>query len=518
MEKKENLIEARQSRFATRHPELLAAAAQHWMAMGRFRNDRERCKRYCYGRQWDDLIEVDGQRMKEEDYIRSQGNVPLKNNLIRRLVRSVLGVFRNQYAYPSPEKLEIPVDMPGQQEFYGRLLLNADRNRLEELHARTMEEFLISGLAVHRKSLGAYKDGASVMSPIGTRTTYVAPDAFFVDSSSRDFRGWDARMIGQLHDLDFPTLCASLARSREDALKLREIYGEAIGSDSTSVYFRSCAGLPAAGGTFGAEESASARDFFRPSGPGLCRVIELWTRESAERYRVHDRETGSVFKIEAGDYDRFRSEHEEDIFSGRKVMHWIIEDVWRYHYLSPEGHVLTEGISPIPGGGHPFVWKAYPFIDGEIHSFVADVIDQQRHTNRLITLYDWVIRSSAKGVLLFPESALPDDVDIDAISDEWSRFNGVILFRPKAGMPLPQQVSGGASQAGITDLLNIQLKMFEDVSGVNGALEGKLNSGAVSGTLYTQQTRQAMTALLDILESYNAFILEGARLDVRLAL
>ena len=146
----------------------------------------------------------------------------------------------------------------------------------------------------------------------------------------------------------------------------------------------------------------------------------------------------------------------------------------------------------------------------------ADIIDQQRHANRLITLYDWVIRSSAKGVLLFPESALPDDVEIDDISDEWSRFNGVILFRPKAGMPLPQQVSGGASQAGITDLLNIQLKMLEDVSGVNGALEGKLTNSNVSGSLFNQQTRQAMTALLDILESYDSFILEGARLDLRL--
>ena len=58
--------------------------------------------------------------------------------------------------------------------------------------------------------------------------------------------------------------------------------------------------------------------------------------------------------------------------------------------------------------------------------------------------------------------------------------------------------------------------MFEDVSGVNGAIEGKLTSGAVSGALYDRQTRQAMTALLDILESYNSFVLEGALLDARL--
>ena len=34
--------------------------------------------------------------MSEEDYIRMQGNIPLKNNLIRRLVKTVTGVYRNQ--------------------------------------------------------------------------------------------------------------------------------------------------------------------------------------------------------------------------------------------------------------------------------------------------------------------------------------------------------------------------------------------------------------------------------------
>lgn len=248
-------------------------------------------------------------------------------------------------------------------------------------------------------------------------------------------------------------------------------------------------------------------DFLSPSAPGLCRVIEVWTRETCERYRVHDRTRGTVYKIEA--------DRRADLPAGCEPQ-WMLDEEWHYRYIAPTGHVLAQGISPLPGGGHPYVWKAYPFIDGEIHSFVADVIDQQRHANRLITLYDWVLRSTAKGVLLFPESALPEGVEIDDISDEWSRFNGVILFRPKAGMPLPQQVCGNASQVGITDLLNIQLKMFEDVSGVTGALEGKLTSGAVSGALYTRQTRQAMTALLDILESYNTFILEGALLDARL--
>ena len=73
--------------------DILMEAQYYWNQMEDFRKDRERNKRYTYGFQWDDMICVDGKSMTEEEYIKSQGNVPLKNNLIRRLVRSVLGVY-----------------------------------------------------------------------------------------------------------------------------------------------------------------------------------------------------------------------------------------------------------------------------------------------------------------------------------------------------------------------------------------------------------------------------------------
>ena len=129
-------------------------------------------------------------------------------------------------------------------------------------------------------------------------------------------------------------------------------------------------------------------------------------------------------------------------------------------------------------------------------------------------MYDWILRASAKGVLLFPEGALPDGVDINDIAEEWSRFNGIIVYRPKAGMPLPQQVNSNSANHGITELLNIQMKMMEDISGVNGALQGKLENGSVSGTLYSQQTENSMTALADLLKSFDSFIRTATEKDI----
>lgn len=58
--------------------DILMEAQYYWNQMEDFRKDRERNKRYTYGFQWDDMICVDGKSMTEEEYIKSQGNVPLK--------------------------------------------------------------------------------------------------------------------------------------------------------------------------------------------------------------------------------------------------------------------------------------------------------------------------------------------------------------------------------------------------------------------------------------------------------
>lgn len=88
--------------------------------------------------------------------------------------------------------------------------------------------------------------------------------------------------------------------------------------------------------------------------------------------------------------------------------YWDIVTTWHCRWFSPMGDLLTEYESPFGHKEHPFVMKFYPLTDGEVHSLVEDVIDQQKYVNRLITLVDHILSASAKGVLLFPENAVPD--------------------------------------------------------------------------------------------------------------
>lgn len=139
----------------------------------------------------------------------------------------------------------------------------------------------------------------------------------------------------------------------------------------------------------------------------------------------------------------------------------MMDDYWYYYYLSPLGDILAEGETPYEHKSHPYVFKAYPFIDGEIHSFVGDVIDQQRYTNRLITLYDWIMRASAKGVLMIPEDCIPQGMSPEEFSEAWAKFNGVVIYKPNKSGQVPQQVASNSTNIGINELLQLQLKFLK---------------------------------------------------------
>ena len=489
--------------------DILMEAQHYWNQMEDFRKDRERNKRYTYGFQWDDKICVDGETMTEEEYIKRQGNVPLKNNLIRRLVKSVLGVYRSQSKEPTCTARDRDEQKLG-ETMSTILQCNMQLNRMTEVYARTMEELLISGFIVHRKSYG-WRNGKE-----DCWTDYVQPNNFFIDNNMRDFRGWDVSVLGEIHDISFGQLCEQFASSPEDYRRLRDIYKWAAKKEYIASY---------------AERFGYSRlenyDFLFTSEPGRCRVIEVWRKEQKPRYRCHDYQNGDIFKIDVKDYQKcVVAVNDERIEMAKSVgmpeeevplikATWFIDDYWYFYYLSPFGDILKEGETPYEHDSHPYVFKAYPFIDGEIHSFVSDVIDQQRYTNRLITLYDWIMRASAKGVLMMPDDCLPDGVSIDDIAEGWAEFNGVIVYKPSKSGRVPEQVANNSTNIGITELLNIQLKFFEDISGVTGPLQGKPGFSGESAAHFQQQTQNATTTLLDLLECFSGFVVDGAYKDVK---
>jgi hypothetical protein len=233
----------------------------------------------------------------------------------------------------------------------------------------------------------------------------------------------------------------------------------------------------------------------------------VWTLDAAEQLRCHDPMKAAAFCLSAGKEASVErtNRNRRRLKQPEIEMRWEIAVCWHCRILSPEGDLLYEADSALPDGRHPFVMKFYPLTDGEVHSFVEDVIDQQKYVNRLITLIDNIMSSSAKGVLLFPEDQIGTGLKWKDVAAMWSAYDGIIPYRPHGGFPGPQQIVAKGADAGASELLKLEMKLFEDVSGVAGVLQGRTDGAAASAQLYEAQVKSASAAIHDLLASFNDF-------------
>ena len=478
--------------------ESLQMAYRAWDELQTHRENRIRNRNYTFGRQWNDPITLsDGRTITEEQYLKEQGKVPLKNNLIRQLVKNIVGQFRSMKTQP------VCIARDRKEQSLGEVLSNTieyvhQHNRVWELDGRTLEEFVISGSCAHKITYETRNGRRDVW------IDEVTPSRLFFNQMN-DVRHTDCNLIGELHDMPIADLISRYAKgNRKRAVALRQIYSD-VRDYQFEQRYRTLSNEP-----------TDNIDFYTPTDNNLCRVIEVWHNESRERVRCHDTLDGTIYKAEITSLEKIEEENTRRIKEAKAQgiskdqvplisTEWFIDKVWYYRHLSPLGHLLEEGETPYWHGSHPYIIKLYPLMDGEVHSLVEDVIDQQRYINRMITMLDFIMGSSAKGVLLFPEDQIPEGMTIDELAEEWTRYNGIIMYRPRPGSPSPQQVSINATNVGAYDMLSMQMRMFDNISGVHGAIQGKSAPSGTPYALYVQQMQNSSLNLVDLFESFKCF-------------
>ena len=451
-----------------RHTRVLQAAYQAWMSGAGLRQARLRNKRFTYGDQWGDLMrDNDGRVMTEGEVLASQGCQSITNNLIRQLVKTIVGRFRSQYIKKNDKNEDTP------------LARAAIDNELDELDSRALEEFLISGCCIQRVDT-CHEPGADER----VRVDNVNVNRLFAGQMN-DIRAWDCELIGQLHDLNIAQLLRRVADGNQrKGAWVRRLYTDS--AESRLADFTTRLGADSQLGT----DFWHARD-------GKCRAIEVWTLESREVVVCHNRREGTLTVEPATAASRLKGR--PDV-----TTRWDIATVWHCRWFSPMGDLLCEYDSPWAHGSHPFIIKLYPLTDGEVHAVVEDIIDTQKHVNRLISLLDQVMRSSAKGVLLFPENALPDGWTWEDARRSWSNASGLLPYNPRNGDAKPEQVNVNGTNIGAYQMIELQMRLFEEISGVNGALQGK-EPTVLSANAYQLQSDNANIALSDVYDTFEAF-------------
>lgn len=501
---------------------LLARANRAWENLRKVREHRQRVLDYCYGDQWGDIIEYKDKKMTEREYIRRRGDIALTNNVMVSILNNIVGLYAKQRT--EPECFARSADAQALSEMMSAALQqNWQDTNMPSVLKTVFEDAMIGGIMSVRET---YCQRDEVCD---SWTDYVNPNYVFWEAGS-DPRYKDVRLIGMLHDMSKTELLRQFANKKYGwtVEKLEELYANRFNPHTTYGYY----GDDDTSGVEQNERNSTGNiSFFDSSDKTLMRVIEVWSKETKTRIQCHDpvatNSDDALYRVELNqrkDIERINAErtrmYEEQGISLEEVplveMEVIQDEYWYYTYLTPSGEVLCEGESPYDFHSHPFTIKLFPYVNGEIHSFMGNVIDQQRYINRLIVMHDMAARSSAKGITIIPVGNIPDYMTPQDFADQFTSYDGLVFYDTARQNPnlRPEIITSNAVQIGTTELLNMELSLIRDITNVSGALQGKTPTSGTSAARYSLETQNSTTALFSIFADMTEFTEELARKKV----
>lgn len=484
--------------------ELIRRCYMAWESKRHIREVRERTNNYTFGDQWGDVIHYRCGFITEREYLKKKGNVPLTNNVMISIFNSVTGLYAKQGTEPvcfaRAHDAQWLSDMMS-----ATMQANWQDTYMPDVLLTIFKDYLCGGVAVARET---YEERDGVWD---TWTDYCNPNFVFWEGGS-DPRHQDMNIIGMLHDVSREELYSKFAKPElgltvedlDDIFDFNQYYDDDSGLQQNEA------------------QALTNIDFYSAANKQYRRVIECWTKETKMRYQCTDpiatNPDDARFRIDIEDLGRIREENLK-----RKVTYenagvpveqrayitaeLIVDAYWYYTFLAPDGTVLCEGETPYEFKSHPFSVKLFPFVNGEVHPFMANIIDQQRYINRLIVMHDMAARSSAKGITIVPKSCIPDDMTPKDFADEFTEYDGIIFYETSRLNPnaRPEIITSNAVQIGTTELLQMQLNLTHEVSNVQGALQGKAPSSGTSASRYALESQNATTSLYTLLSDMTVF-------------
>ncbi|MBQ8735683.1 MAG: hypothetical protein IJY75_06885, partial [Bacteroidaceae bacterium] len=497
-------VKKQETSLYKRETEFLNMCASCWYALEEARRKMRRSLMYSYGDQWGDYVRDPDtlQWMTEGDLIKKNGKVPLKNNMIAPILSNIDGQLRQQLTRP------VCVARDQSEAAVGEMMSVAieyvhDINDVEEVDSDSMRMLLNGGMTAQRIEYGLNpaKDRCDVW------VYPVNPARLFFNTNLEDVRQWDVTCVGELFDMPIEDVLAHFAHSPEEKEYISNIYLNVFPFQHDEN--RGMQG-----------EESRELSFFSSSRNDLCRVILGWHLESREAYFWNDTLRGTWGYVEYSDSEKkkFDAENERRRQRAKELnvapddillieYSYATERFWYYRYMTPYGDVLQEGRTPYWHGEHNYVLHLYPLIQGRLGNFVEQFIDQQRAINRTATLIDFIRGTSSKGVLVVDDEAF-ENMSREEVVDEYVRYNGVLFVRLKPGQSIDgvvRQYNSGASVAGDFELLSLQLRLINEISGVNSAMQGQAPKAGTPASLYAQQAYNSSLNLKGLFEAYRTF-------------
>lgn len=478
---------------------LLDKACMYWNSLESVRKERKRNIKYKNGDQWSDHItDENGNKVKEYDHIVQQGKTPLKHNFIQQFIRNIMGQIVNN------DNQSIVYCRSTDDTQLGEMLTNTLQavnklNQSDRVSMNILEELLLTGLGCVKVRY----DFWSTKNRGDGKIDIVNFNRLFFNTDIEDPRFTDINIIGEFHDYTFDELVRNFAKTKDDEQVLTGIFH----------YNKHNYSISSNGMSSSKMDNINA--FTDSISADKCRVVEIWVKKNRWVTYVHDYADGTeqITQLSLADIKRMNDERiAQCLTSGVEPTENLLmyaepknEVYWEVKYLTSQGDCLKEMETPFTHEEHPYVIASLPMIDGNIKAGITDLIDMQRYINRLIVLLDFIIGTSAKGVLMVPENAIPDGMSAQDFADEYTKANGVIVYRPTATKDVPFQISSNSTNVGAWDMLQLQLGLIEKISGLSGAIQGQQAGSNTPSSLYAQEAQNSSVNYAVLFASFYQF-------------
>ena len=479
---------------------ILEQCRVYWDNLQSFRAKRKKVRDYVLGEQWNEKVtNAEGKTVTEEQYIAEQGLVPMVNNQMGQLLRNLVGQYRKTDTNPVVVARE-RVDQLVTERMTNTLQASLYYNEARELDAAVLREGLISGAA-------GYKTLFDYIPRINRKEGIVGMFNAAMggwNTDAQDPRGADIHTIFEIHELPAEEILRLFSKNEKDAKQISEWLG--IGRAEAVDYSISQG-----------KDLVDRTDFYVRHDYTKYRVFEVWKQELMQKYIVHDVLKGEYYES----YDKNTPEYITQVNNQRILDAALqgVEDVdgvpliqlemkteptWVYYFLTEQGKVLQHDVTPYDHGEHPYTLDLWPMIDGEIHGLLYEPLDQQRQINRLLTQMDFMISASAKGLLMIPEGSIPEGWTEQDYADEWTKINGVIYYKPNDRGHKPEQLVANSRNPAASELLQIQMQLFKEISGVTEAIQGQRPTAGTPSSLYAQMAEYATYSTADYFEKFES--------------
>lgn len=499
---------------------LLHQSVLYYDDMGPLRKKWTRANNYYMGRQLDDEVIYNGRKIKTKDLLKLRGLPEFQNDIISDKVLTLKGLLRQENMSCTCKSTDADEDMYA-AIFSEFLKSNDTLNDRSQLNSELFERFHIYAF-ICAKVNHDYRQGRDDIY-IDKKDIYRLALPPFEESDLRD-----VKFIAEAHDMEWSDILRIFAKdekgnaSKKAEEELKQIYHDEIHHLSTT---RST----------GFNRQRDSDDFLHSTVIGKYRVIEIWTLERNRALWCHDRATADVGfrplrEKAAIDAENERRRYDNVIRDENGVpeldaegneMYYVdpdelqlieyreeIEEFWYYRFLSPSGYLLKEGPSPyrvIRDGYsfyyHPYVFLAYPCLEGETRSFLDRCIDKQDATNHYMLMLDSLLGHSMKGVSIDKRSVTSLQ-SIDEMIANATKPNGVVIYDGQNGNP-PQPLAQNHLPQGLDWMINQNQSIVVSQSGVQGALQGVHRN--TSGKQYQMERESSATTVADYYGAFYGF-------------